>query len=69
MARQRRHQHMWTDRTSGEAFDLINPDRQEHAQPFDTSSAIGQYPVTVVDHANGMATFATNGLRATRRTS
>ncbi|MFC7481862.1 transglycosylase domain-containing protein [Luedemannella flava] len=32
--------------------------------PFQTEVGIGQYPVTVVDHANGMATFAADGIRA-----
>src|SRR5262249_19336786 len=31
---------------------------------FDTILGIGQYPVTVVDHANGVATMAAGGLRA-----
>jgi membrane peptidoglycan carboxypeptidase len=32
---------------------------------FDTVLGIGQYPITVLDHANGLATFAAGGLRAT----
>jgi membrane peptidoglycan carboxypeptidase len=32
---------------------------------FDTVLGIGQYPVTVLDQANAMATFAAGGLRAT----
>ncbi len=32
---------------------------------FDTMLGIGQYPITVMDHANGVATFAAGGLRAT----
>src|SRR5262249_32149781 len=32
---------------------------------FDTILGIGQYPITVMDHANGLATFAAGGLRAT----
>ena len=31
---------------------------------FDTVLGIGQYPVTVLDQANAMATFAAGGLRA-----
>ncbi|HEU4426844.1 MAG TPA: transglycosylase domain-containing protein, partial [Pilimelia sp.] len=31
---------------------------------FSTEVGIGQYPITVVDHANGMATFAAAGKRA-----
>jgi membrane peptidoglycan carboxypeptidase len=31
---------------------------------FDTVLGIGQYPITVLDHANGVATFAAGGLRA-----
>ena len=33
-------------------------------QQFSTEVGIGQYPITVVDHANGMATFAAAGKRA-----
>ena len=32
---------------------------------FDTILGIGQYPITPMDHANGMATMAAGGLRAT----
>jgi membrane peptidoglycan carboxypeptidase len=31
---------------------------------FDIILGIGQYPITVLDHANGLATFAADGLRA-----
>ncbi|HLT11279.1 MAG TPA: transglycosylase domain-containing protein [Micromonosporaceae bacterium] len=31
---------------------------------FSTEVGIGQYPITVLDHANGMATFAAGGKRA-----
>jgi membrane peptidoglycan carboxypeptidase len=32
---------------------------------FGSGTGIGQYPVSVLDHANGMATFAAGGLRST----
>ena len=34
------------------------------AQQFSTEVGIGQYGITVMDHANGMATFAADGKRA-----
>jgi membrane peptidoglycan carboxypeptidase len=33
------------------------------AEPFTTDVATGRYPVTVLDQANGMATFAAGGMR------
>ncbi|GAA2359104.1 hypothetical protein GCM10010170_053290 [Dactylosporangium salmoneum] len=44
--------------------DLRGTPGTEAAQRFSTEVGIGQYPVTVLDHANGMATFAAAGKRA-----
>jgi len=55
---------MWNDKR--ERIDLRNIKRGGEVAPseFSTEVGIGQYPVTVMDHANGMATFAADGLRA-----
>jgi membrane peptidoglycan carboxypeptidase len=55
--------YMWTDdRTRvdlrGTAMTQVVPSR------FDITLGLGQYPVTVLDQANAMATFAAGGLRA-----
>jgi membrane peptidoglycan carboxypeptidase len=55
---------MWDDRrarvslTDSPSMTALSPSR------FDTELGLGQYPVTVLDQANAMATFAAGGLRA-----
>ncbi|MEU8263245.1 transglycosylase domain-containing protein [Micromonospora sp. NPDC048999] len=44
--------------------DLRNKPAAEAAKRFSTEVGIGQYGITVQDHANGMATFAAGGKRA-----
>ncbi|MGH3714711.1 MAG: transglycosylase domain-containing protein [Micromonosporaceae bacterium] len=53
---------MQTD-ARGDAIDLTT-DPAEASKNFGNEIGIGQYPVTVLDHANGFATFAANGVRA-----
>ncbi len=54
---------MWTD--NRERIDLHTADVYELTpRYFDLVLGIGQYPVTVLDQANSMATFAAGGLRA-----
>ena len=64
MARDAGIDYMWTD--ARERVDLRSvPDLgTEVPAKFDTILGIGQYPITVMDHANGLATFAAGGLRA-----
>ncbi|MCI4065985.1 penicillin-binding protein [Micromonospora sp. R77] len=44
--------------------DLRGQDPDQVARQFSTEVGIGQYGITVQDHANGMATFAAGGKRA-----
>ncbi|TML31593.1 MAG: penicillin-binding protein [Actinobacteria bacterium] len=44
--------------------DLREKSGQDVAGQFSTEVGIGQYGITVLDHANGMATFAAGGKRA-----
>jgi membrane peptidoglycan carboxypeptidase len=55
---------MWTD--ARERVDLRSIQDMHTVVPskFDTVLGIGQYPITVTDHANGLATIAAGGLRA-----
>jgi membrane peptidoglycan carboxypeptidase len=68
---------MWTDATgqqapvrvdlrpaSGTDNDAAANKNAPTAKSFSTEVGIGQYGVTVLDHANGMATFAAGGERA-----
>jgi membrane peptidoglycan carboxypeptidase len=58
MARQAGVDALWTD-------DLRRVELRETARAeFGAEVGIGQYPLTVLDHANGMATFAARGQRA-----
>jgi membrane peptidoglycan carboxypeptidase len=52
---------MWTD--SRQAVDLTKVSSGSEVAPskFDNEIGFGQYPVTVLDHANGIATFANGG--------
>jgi membrane peptidoglycan carboxypeptidase len=55
--------YMWTD--ARERLDLRGIDiKTVVPTSFDTVLGIGQYPITVLDHANGVATVAAAGLRA-----
>jgi membrane peptidoglycan carboxypeptidase len=64
MAKQAGINYMWND--DRERQDLRSQTDMTKFTPskFDIVLGIGQYPVTVMDHANGAATFAAGGLRA-----
>jgi membrane peptidoglycan carboxypeptidase len=67
MARRAGINHMWTDRrerNSQVRVDLRDKTSSALEADFTTEVGIGQYGVTVLDHANGMATFAARGKRA-----
>ncbi|MGN9916486.1 transglycosylase domain-containing protein [Micromonospora palomenae] len=55
---------MWQTNTSPpKGHDLTKADAKELApDPFYHVVAYGQYPITVLDHANGIATFANKGV-------
>ena len=54
---------MDTDANPPQAFDLTKKEPQDIApEPFFNVVGFGQYPITVLDHANGMATFANGGI-------
>ena len=63
MARQAGIDTMWSDRGRVD-LRTVDPNSVVPSQ-FDTVLGLGQYPVTVLDQANAMATFAAGGLRAT----
>jgi membrane peptidoglycan carboxypeptidase len=51
------------DTSKGAAHDLANTDPKKLAPAhFDNEVAFGQYPITVLDHANGVATLANRGV-------
>ncbi|PZV95087.1 Membrane carboxypeptidase (penicillin-binding protein) [Micromonospora phaseoli] len=60
MARRAGVRTMWDDK--GRAHDLIK-NKPEKLAPtyFDRVAAYGQYPITVLDHVNGLATLANSG--------
>ncbi len=63
MARDMGIDYMWND--DRERLDLRATDiKTVVPSQFDTILGIGQYPITVLDHANGVATVASAGLRA-----
>jgi membrane peptidoglycan carboxypeptidase len=64
MARNAGIDHMWAQ-TGRVDFTPTTDMAKQTPNNFDTILGIGQYPVTVADHANGLATFANNGIRAT----
>jgi len=64
MARQAGIDTMWTDDHTRVDLRTVDPNAVVPSR-FDTVLGIGQYPVTVLDQANAMATFAAGGLRAT----
>lgn len=55
---------MWsTDPDKKDAFNLTTKSGKEFAPSiFNTQVGYGQYPITVLDHANGTATFAARGV-------
>jgi membrane peptidoglycan carboxypeptidase len=58
---------MWSDRAGGGTpvrVDLQGKSGAQVMPAFSTELGIGQYGITVLDHANGMATFAAGGKRA-----
>ncbi len=64
MARAAGVDYMWNDARVRQP--LVGADLSKLVpSTFDTVLGIGQYPITVMDHANGVATFAAGGLRAT----
>ena len=64
MAKQAGITTMWrTDTNPAKAYDLTTADPKDLApSPFFNVIGYGQYPVTVLDHANGVATFANEGV-------
>jgi membrane peptidoglycan carboxypeptidase len=64
MARQAGIDTMWADDNTRVDLRTVDPKTVVPSR-FDTVLGIGQYPVTVLDQANAMATFAAGGLRAT----
>jgi membrane peptidoglycan carboxypeptidase len=58
---------MWANEKGRQAplrIDLRGKSGRDVVQHFSTEVGIGQYGITVMDHANGMATFAAAGKRA-----
>ncbi|GAB3334691.1 hypothetical protein GCM10027452_08210 [Micromonospora halotolerans] len=64
MAKQAGVTTMWrTDTNPAKAYDLTKADPKDLApSPFFNVIGYGQYPITVLDHANGVATFANQGV-------
>ncbi|WP_051366579.1 transglycosylase domain-containing protein [Hamadaea tsunoensis] len=53
---------MWNT-GDGKPYDIASPDFHEtENSPFYYHAAFGQYPITVLDHASGVATFADRGI-------
>lgn len=63
MARDAGIDSMWTDDRTRLDLRTVDPNTVVPSR-FDMILGIGQYPVTVLDQANAMATFAAGGLRA-----
>jgi membrane peptidoglycan carboxypeptidase len=51
----------WTDKTPEQAIDLTKG-APAGRNPFDYYAGIGQYPITVLDHATGTSTIANHGV-------
>jgi membrane peptidoglycan carboxypeptidase len=64
MARDAGIDYMWTDARERRDLRSVTDMGTEVPTNFDTVLGIGQYPITVMDHANGVATMAAGGLRA-----
>jgi membrane peptidoglycan carboxypeptidase len=55
---------MWTDSRERQDLRQVKDMAKLVPSKFDTVLGLGQYPVTVLDQANAMATYAAGGLRA-----
>jgi membrane peptidoglycan carboxypeptidase len=59
---------MWipdSPNTTRQRYDLVDKTGDQLTpRPFNDDIALGEYPITVLDQANAMATFAAGGLRA-----
>jgi len=64
MARDAGIDYMWTDQRVRQELFKAKDTSTLTPNKFDIILGIGQYPITVMDHANGVATFAAGGLRA-----
>ncbi len=64
MARDAGIDYMWTDQRVRQELYKTKDTATLTPSKFDIILGIGQYPITVMDHANGLATFAAGGLRA-----
>jgi len=64
MARDAGINDMWTDQRQRQDLTQVKNMSEVTPGKFDIILGIGQYPITVLDHANGLATFAADGLRA-----
>jgi membrane peptidoglycan carboxypeptidase len=53
------------DLNAHQVTELANTGKGNTGTYFDTEIGFGQYPITVLDHANGVATLANGGLAAT----
>ncbi|WP_167492905.1 transglycosylase domain-containing protein, partial [Micromonospora ureilytica] len=64
MAKQAGVTTMWrTDTNPAKSYDLTKTDPKDITpEPFFNVVGYGQYPITVLDHANGVATFANGGV-------
>jgi membrane peptidoglycan carboxypeptidase len=52
------------DLNAGQVTEMANTGRGNSGTFFDTEIGFGQYPITVLDHANGVASLAAGGLAA-----
>ena len=67
MARKAGVDFMWANvegQASPQRVELAGKSTEELDKTFSTEVGIGQFGITVLDHANGMATFAADGKRA-----
>jgi membrane peptidoglycan carboxypeptidase len=64
MARDAGIDYMWTDDLERRDLRTVTDMGTEVPEKFDSILGIGQYGITVLDHANGLATMAAGGLRA-----
>ena len=66
MARDAGIDYMWNDDRRARRTCAARQGHERRRRRASSTSilGIGQYPITVMDHANGMATFAAGGLRA-----
>jgi membrane peptidoglycan carboxypeptidase len=64
MARDAGIEHMWNDDLERQDLGKGRDMNEVVPSQFNFELGIGQYPVTVLDHANGVATMAASGVRA-----